>query len=325
MSLVIPDDQHVDAGCRALKWFSQAAGGSVILMGGLVLAGWAGNNPVLKSVAPGLTAMNPLTAMAFQLAGCALLLLQAERLGSWRRRLGVLCAGLVVALAAIRLAGYLLHWDIALDRLLFTSQLDQEPVPNRMAPNTALCFLLVGSAFVLLDRETRGHRRPAQMMFLAAGIMSFTVLLGYIYSATIFMRVAYIPMALNTALGFMLLATGGLGARPQHGLMALVTSPETGGVIVRRLVPAAILIPPAIGFIHLLGERWGLYSTEFGLALFVLSNVTIFLGLIWWSASAVEHLNMMRQRADALERENLRLETETTERKRAEQLKVELL
>lgn len=301
---------------QSLEWLkrcSRAAGGAVVLMGGLVIAGWAGRQPVLKSVVPGLTAMNPLTAVAFQLAGCALLLLQAERPGVWRRRLGALCAGLVAALAAVRLAGYLLHGDVALDHLLFASQLEQEPIPNRMAPNTALCFLLVGSAFVLLDRQTRGHRRPAQTMFLAVGGISFTVIVGYIYNAISFTQVAYIPMALNTALGFLLLSAGGLAARPRHGLMTLLTSPEPGGVIMRRLAPAAILIPPALGFIHLLGERRGsLYSAEFGLALFVLSHVIIFFGLIWWSAGVVQRLNMMHQRADALEQKSLRLETEMT-------------
>ena len=45
----------------------------MILIGGLVLAGWAFDVAVLKSLIPGLTAMNPGgTALAFLLAGVSL-------------------------------------------------------------------------------------------------------------------------------------------------------------------------------------------------------------------------------------------------------------
>ena len=52
---------------------ARAAGAAVILIGGLVLAGWTFDVAVLKSLIPGLTAMNPGgTALAFLLAGVSL-------------------------------------------------------------------------------------------------------------------------------------------------------------------------------------------------------------------------------------------------------------
>src|SRR5579885_1773176 len=53
-----------------------AAGAGVIVVGVLVLVGWAVGVPVLTSVVPGLVPMNPATAVAFMLAGLSLLCLR---------------------------------------------------------------------------------------------------------------------------------------------------------------------------------------------------------------------------------------------------------
>lgn len=37
---------------------------------------------------------------------------------------------------------------------------------------------------------------------------------------------------------------------------------------------------------QLKGERFGLYGIEFGLALFAISNIVIFVTLIWWNTCA---------------------------------------
>ena len=55
--------------------------------------------------------------------------------------------------------------------------------PNRMAPNTAAAFVLVGLALALLDVRTRRGVRPAQFLALAVGLIALLALIGYAYSA----------------------------------------------------------------------------------------------------------------------------------------------
>ncbi len=69
-------------------------------------------------------------------------------------------------------------------------------LPNRMAPSTALNFLLIGSALLLLDKRTRrGHYWPAQYPILAVGVASLLSLVGYVYGVGSFYGIgSYIPI-----------------------------------------------------------------------------------------------------------------------------------
>ena len=88
--------------------FARAAGAAVILIGGLVLAGWLFDVETLKSIIPGMIAMNPGgTAVAFLLAGVSLWI-QSAPASRRLRAVAMACAGAVVLLALLRLGGYLL-------------------------------------------------------------------------------------------------------------------------------------------------------------------------------------------------------------------------
>ena len=94
-------------------------------------------------------------------------------------------------------------------------------------------------------------RRCGVSLLVPLAAVALTSVLGYLYGVGELYGVArYIPMALPTALGFLALSTGILCARPDRGLMQVVTSDEAGGVLARRLLPAAILIPAGLGWLR---------------------------------------------------------------------------
>ena len=60
------------------------------------------------------------------------------------------------------------------------------------------------------------------------------MMVGYAYGIDLFYDVpSFIPMALPTALAFAVLSVGLLCARPDRGLMAVITSEGAGGLVVR--------------------------------------------------------------------------------------------
>jgi signal transduction histidine kinase len=96
---------------------------------------------------------------------------------------------------------------------------------------------------------------------------------------------------------FVVLSVGLLSARPRGGLMAVVTSRNLGGVVARRLLPAAILVPLALGWLRLRGEQVGLYGTELGVSLITFANMAVIAALVWWSARLIYRIDRERRRA----------------------------
>ncbi|HET6466557.1 MAG TPA: ATP-binding protein [Nitrospiria bacterium] len=287
---------------HSLGGVSPYASFAVILIGFLVMVGWIFDIEVFKSGLPGLVAMNPVTAFAFILAGASLWLLGTKQADAWARRLGRACATVVFLIGLLKIGGYLFGLEIGFDQVLFREELRSQGVypPNRIAPNTALSIFLLGSALLLLDWETprRGHR-PAHYLTLLAAVVSFLAITGYVYGVKPFYGVtSYIPMALNTAAGFIVLSVGVLFAHPDRGLMAVVTSHRPGGVMVRRLLPTMTGVLLLVGWLRLAGQREGLYETALGTALLVVVNIILLGILVWTSAKVLDRKEIERQQAE---------------------------
>src|SRR5262245_13837545 len=281
-----------------LQAVSRAASALAVAGGGAVLVGWQLDVAALTSILPGRVAMNPVTALAFMLTAVALWLSlpsaspRSRRLGRAARVTGVV----VALIGAVTLAGYAFGANVGLDQLLFRHRLGV----NRIAPNTGLCFLLLGTALALLDWEPRRRYRPAQVIALAVAAVALTSVLGYVYSVGELYGVArYIPMALPTALTFLTLSVGVLCARPDRGLMQVVTSDEAGGVLARRLLPAAIFIPAGLGWLRHVADRAGFIGTSVSLAIVVVLTILSFAIFVWVTART---LNRAERRRKAGER-----------------------
>lgn len=259
-----------------------------------VYIGYATHTSSLKSIVPGLVAMNPATAACFAFAALSLLLLLRAPKNSFWHDVGIVLAVAVASLGFLKFMGAVTGVDVSFDHVVFTDQLNNVATgfKNRMAPNTALNFFFVGSSLLLLYRGKAykfAHYLACTTFFIA-----LLAVLGYAYhvsNLTGFSR--FIPMALNTASGFIVLSVGILFARPTKGLTALVSSDSAGGLAMRRLVPAVILVPSLVGYLRVVGQRHGLFSTELGLALVIVANIMLFMVIVARSA-------LRLQRADEL-------------------------
>ncbi|CAN5310534.1 hypothetical protein BH18ACT10_BH18ACT10_12150 [soil metagenome] len=286
-----------------LNLVPRATGAAAAIVGCLVLAGWILDAGVLKRIIPGLVAMNPATAMAFILVGVSLWLLRSGEVSRSARRISRGLAVVVALVGLTKIVQIVFGWEFGVDQLLFPEKLELEAkvvgIPNRMAPNTALNFLLVGCPLFLIDWRTRSGRWPAQYLVAVGMVATLLAVIGYGYGVQAFYGVtSYIPMALHTALTFLLLFVGILLARPEHGLMSVVLSDSMGGVMARRLLPPAVLVPALIGWVRLEGQQAGLYGTGLGAALFVVAVVAFFVVMILLSVRLLHHSDNERKLAE---------------------------
>lgn len=303
------DSTEIDvAWVRLLQKAAYLCSVVVIACSVLVLAGWQFDLSVLRGlINPGRVPMNPLTAAAFLLAGGTLCALLPRNASAFRRWTGFAGAALLMAVGAAKLFDFDLGGR-GIDQWLFAEFLSG----NRMAPHTAFTFMLVGLALLLLD--LRGPRHwLSHVCVMNAGIIALLSLAGAIYSTLVLYRVSgAIPITLNTALGFGVLCAGIFCARPRREPAATLVSATAGGLMARRLLPAAFLIPIVLGWVQFQGERAGLYGVEFGHSLFVVCNVIAFNILIWWNARWIGQIDAERTRiAHELHRQNALLEKTT--------------
>ncbi len=279
-----------------LKRISRMVSITVAGIGIVVLWGWGLQIPLLKSILPGLVTMKPNTALGFLLGGLSLLGLHQANLKNYRlqpqqfRRLqgfAKVSALIITGIGGLTLIQYAFQLDLKIDQLLFPEDADAIATyyPGRMAVNTAIIFFLQGIALFLLSYRSY---IVSQILSVFAFLLSFLGLLGYCYGITEFYGLgSYTQMAIHTVIGFLLLSLGALFFYPDRGLMKTATSELAGGVMLRRLFLAVLIIPSLLGWFILAGIRANLYNNEVGIALLCILNITILASLIWWSANTL--------------------------------------
>ncbi|MGB7159862.1 MAG: ATP-binding protein, partial [Tepidisphaeraceae bacterium] len=287
---------------RQLRRVPPFAAMAVLAIGALALLGWALDSEALKSLLhPTRNPMNPTVALLFIITGAGLWWLRDEPPLRWRRRAAQGCGALVALVGALRLLAYAANRDAVVDQLLFRARL----AGDVMAPNTAATFFLIGLVLVVLDERTRRGFHPAQILVFTAGGVALFSLAGFLYESPQFTGMSgFIPMAINTTIAFALLCAGLLCARPTRQPMATLVSDTLGGTMARRLVPAALLVPPLLGYLCLRGAAMGFFDSEAGLALFVLANIVVFNLLIWWCAQIVRVSDTRRRLSEDVLRQN---------------------
>jgi signal transduction histidine kinase len=283
--------------------FSQCLGGVVTAVAATALVGWVIDNDALRTA--GGIAMKTNTAIGLLCLGVSLVCLAPTRRGLRQTRLGIALAAISILIGGMTLVQHLTGIDFGIDQALFR-EVPGSPAttsPNRMGPPAALSFPLLGVALLLLSRK-RVDRAPAQPFALLVMVIALVPLLGYILGVREFYGVArYTGIALSTAAGFMLLGIGIVVARPDAGLMRRLLANDSGGLLLRRLIPAAVVVPVLVAWVRIQGERAGLYDQPFGRSLLVLGFMLIFTALTWWTGRAVQNHVEARARAEAAERE----------------------
>lgn len=278
---------------------SAMSAGAAALVGALALFGWTQGALWLTSVVPGLAQMKP------NASACVIAIAIALGIGwAWPSSRFAALAARAVALtvavfALLTLVEYLVGHDLGIDQLLVFDQ-SRSGIPGRMGSNTAVALALLGIAAALEMSDNELVIVRAHMLTLGAGVISLFTLVGYAYSATYLYQIeSTTPMALNTAIALFALCAALYWSKPERGFMAWVHSADASGLMLRRLIPAAVLVPVTLGWLRLAGQHAGLYDTTFGVALLVLSTISIFVVLIVVNARSVKALEGTRELAQA--------------------------
>jgi diguanylate cyclase (GGDEF)-like protein/PAS domain S-box-containing protein len=271
----------------SMRFFVQVASLITMLIGSLVLLGWALDIVVFKSILPQLTSMKANTAIGFMITGLALWFLLKRPATQLARAIVLVCAVAIALLGLLTLIEYVFGWQFGIDQLFFKDSLVDAVAlfPGRMSFVAALNFFFMGIAIFFLERKTPFADQLAHFLAFLILLFSGLALLGYAYGASSISGIGvYNQIAVHAAVTFIIAATGLLGIYPDRGLMPIITSENAGSFMARRLLLTAILLPMILGWLYLQGQRAGFYDTELGVALIVSSILVAFIGIIGLSA-----------------------------------------
>jgi two-component system cell cycle sensor histidine kinase/response regulator CckA len=238
------------------------------------------------------------TAVGLVLAGVALVFL-GKGSGRRPRRVAKALAVMVALGALLEAAEYVAGRDLGPESLrLLRIFAAPGPHPGRMAITTIAGFLLVAGALLSLDLETPRGRWAAPIAGLGVAWLAHLSVIGAAYGVDPLRTLGFhIRMGVPTATAFLLLGVGIVLARPERGPTAVLTSDGPRGLATRRLLPAAVVLPPVLGWLVLWGERLGVYSIAFGAAALASCSIVLFSALVWWSAAPLDRLEAERRRA----------------------------
>jgi len=143
-----------DVVMKKIKQGAKYCAGIVITIAFLVLTGWQFDIEFLKRLIPQLVVMNPVTAISFIFCSLSLLLLTTKTRSPQKILYGKILACLVLLTGLLQFVSTISGLNIRVDTILFKDKLIEDisgKISNRMAPNTAVCFILSGIALYLLN------------------------------------------------------------------------------------------------------------------------------------------------------------------------------
>ena len=190
-------------------------GTCLLVLGANTMLGWLLRVPAMVEIVRGLVPMVFNTGLGFALAGVAMLV-QGQRADKIRRMIG----GCLIILCSLTLLEHILDARFGIDMAWVHLWYDYGNTrPGRMAPNTAVGFLLIGTINWRLGRvESRGSAYSVVILTFGLLTVGLTGLVGYLLAPDLlFGWSRSARMALHTASGMITAAIGiwmGLEPRP---------------------------------------------------------------------------------------------------------------
>jgi len=272
---------------------SRALAAAVTALGVAVLVGWIFDITTLRSLSPSLASMKANTALEFALLGVALWTADDAKRSLHRRLLALA----VVTIALLTAVEYIFGVKIGIDELVFVDRVTRASggvFPGRMAPATALGFMLLGASIAIWDYPALSPIRGSAVTLVFA--IAFVALCGYILGVRSLYAIAtFASVAVHTALGFLAASVSFVFARD----VGMFASDTAAGRLARRLAPAIVVLPITLGWLRLIGQRAGLYDTTFGVALLVTGMTGSLAAILWLIGRSLYRHEV----ADGLERE----------------------
>jgi len=251
-----------------------------------VLFGWLYDITILKKVSPDFISMSPNTAICFILLSISIFANLNDRNSILLRFLRYLpyIAILMSAIAILNITfGFKFNLVLIIARWISGDSLKDF---QRMAEITALNFIFLAIC-ILYANKSKDKANPLLMAFILFPLVtSLVVISGYIYDVQSLYSFGIVySVSLNAAISFILMSVSLIMLYKDNFILRIFLSDSPGLVLLRRLIPAVIILPGLINLLTMVGVHNGIYSQHFGDALEMSANLIVLASIMFWSAN----------------------------------------
>jgi diguanylate cyclase (GGDEF)-like protein len=160
-------------------------------------------------------------------------------------------------------------------------------------------MVLMSAAFLLVRRSSRFARHAGQALSLATLSLSGFALVGHLYEvASLYTMPQFFPMAAHTALCLMGLSVHALMDTTDVGFAGMLADRGPAGGLMRRLLPAAVLLPICFGWMGMLAIRAGWFPYDAGIALIAIVGLIAMTLMVCLTALRLQASDLCRQHTE---------------------------
>ncbi len=285
--------KHDDRLLTMYRHFARVLGGVVSLLGLSLCIGRLSDISLLSTVSGG-------TGVTFLLTGLAAMLLASPP--------STLCKvtgrGLALAAGALSILNAA-HWFFHCELISDLADLPWLPVEAQsllvQSQNDSVQMALIAVSLMLLHvpvlRKTP-QVGAADLPVILAALISLMTLLGLIFGVPNFcMFVSCLRISWLGGIGFALLCLALVFGTTDRGIFTMLSRIDGGGVLARRLLPAVVVLPLALGWLRMQGQTLHAFDGETGLAIMIVSMITLTVVIIWSTSWSLGQADMARQLA----------------------------
>jgi PAS domain S-box-containing protein len=190
-------------------------------------------------------------------------------------------------------------------------------LPLRIGPIDAYpasALLLIMAAIALGARPGARQVVATRVLATASAALLLIALIGISYRLLLGLP-PLVHISLPSLIAFLLLTYAAAFVRPDRWLLDRLASERPGALMTRRLLPAVLFLPLAIGWLELAGEGYEVLDSAFGAVLQTVLTMCGLGALVLWGARKLDRLDVRRDEAEqALRRAYEELDRRVEER-----------
>lgn len=266
-------------------------------MGLTALAGWYFDIPLLRKGSPKFSSVAPNAALCFILSSISfagvfffrdIKIVTTAKLISW----------LVITIAVLTLLESLFEFDLYIDDFLIqVNSIKFDPTDTvKMADVTILNFIMLNLMLIFPYLRSKNFF----LIFIAFPFFSsILALAGFAYDVSALYSIGnFYRISIYTSIGFAILSIGILLQCKETFFVKTFYSKNVGGILLRKLLPLALLLIITVKFFKSYAISAGLFSIEFGEAIESVVELILLVILIVWNAGKImvaeSRLNVIR-------------------------------